>query len=150
MGQNYHTKLYLSMGVGCVYVCVCVCVCVCGGGGGGGGGGGAFTTPNISLYPTKSLKAWDLQTDVLELSTTDFLSLAAACLCKWPRQPLAPTVIISPSNNFPIKVLSPILWAHGLTLASKPRVDALVLVSFLVVPCSHWKHMSPGSDHKLL
>ena len=104
----------------------------------------------LSIYSTKSLKAWALRTDVLELST-DFLSLAAACLWKWPTQSrwyVAPNAITSPSDNFPIKVLSPILWAHDLTLASKPRVHALV--SFSVVPCSQRKQMSPGSVDKLL
>ena len=82
----------------------------------------------LSIYSTKSLKAWALRTDVLELST-DILSLPAACLRKWSTQSrwyLAPSAIISPSDNFPIRVLSPILWAHELTLASKPRVDALL------------------------
>ena len=104
----------------------------------------------LSIYSTKSLKAWALRTDVLELSK-DFCSLAAACLCKWARQLrwyLASNAIISPSDNFPIKDLSLILWAHDLTLASKPRVEALV--SFSVVLCSQRKHMSPGSVDKLL
>ena len=105
---------------------------------------------NSQIYSIKLLEAWALRTDVLEMSP-DFSSLVANCLWKWPTQSrwyLAPNEIISPSDSFPIKVLPPILWAHDFTLASKPRVDALV--SFSAVPCSQRKHMSPGSVDKLL